>query len=205
MGTSSVDNPTGPNDLNPHNSRMDNYRWLLDSNGQPIYVPPVTHGTCSNGSKTYKRQATIFKSGTFAEYEEFKWTVKIVRKVLDRDGEQSKTTRVWGSVWCYHPVWSGIGITKTETKGRSRRGSYATPHELITSYRLPYKGSFMSHFVSVCDDPFPALTFYWHALWLLWHHTIPPQHKQFNAPSYNGWWEGDRMGWDSWKGHWLIS
>ncbi len=41
MGTSPVDNPTGLNNPIPHNSRKDNYRWLLDSNGQPIYVPPV--------------------------------------------------------------------------------------------------------------------------------------------------------------------
>ncbi len=67
MGTSSVDNPNGPNDLNPHTSRMDNYRWLLDSNGQPIYVPPVAHGTCSNGSKTYKRQVLLLNMKSLNE------------------------------------------------------------------------------------------------------------------------------------------
>ncbi len=84
----------------------------------------------------------------------------------------SKTTGVWWSVWCYRPVWSGVGIPKAETEGRIHMCSYATPHEEITSYRLPDKGCFafishcfMSdckistffHFVSVWDDPFPAL------------------------------------------------
>ncbi len=103
-------------------------------------------------------------------------------------------------------MWSGVGIPKAETEGRSRRCSYATPHEVITSYRLPDKGCFafishcfmidckistFFHFVSVWDDPFPAPTFI-SALWLLWRHTTPLQHKQFNVR--------DEKGWDSWKG-----
>ncbi len=112
-------------------------------------------------------------------------------------------------------MWSGVGIPKTETKGRSHRCCYATPHELITSYRLPNKKyfafishCFMSdckvgtciHFVSVWDEPFPAPTFYRCMLWLLWFRTIPLQHKQFNMLSYNEWLEGDRKGCDTWKG-----
>ncbi len=107
-------------------------------------------------------------------------------------------------------MWSGVGTPKAETEGRSHRCSYATPHEVITSYRLPDKGclAFISHcflwaiaklahffhFVSVWDNPFPAPTFYRCTLWLLWSYTTPLQHKQFNAHSYNGWWEG------GWKG-----
>ncbi len=90
--------------------------------------------------------------------------------------------------WCYHTVWSGIGIRKAETEGQSCRCSYATPHEMITSSRLPDKGClafishyFMSdckistffHFVSVWDDPFLATTLYQCVVWLLWRHTIP--------------------------------
>ncbi len=37
---------------------------------------------------------------------------------------------------------------KAETEGQSRRCSYATPHEVITSYRLPDKGCFV--FISHC-------------------------------------------------------
>ncbi len=110
---------------------------------------------------------------------------------------------MWWSVWCYHPVWSGVGIPKAETEDRSHRCSDATPHEVITLYRLPDKGCFdfishcfMSdckvstffHFVSVWDDSFPAPTFYQHALGLLLRHTTPLQHKQF------------RKGSDIWKG-----
>ncbi len=62
----------------PHASRTNNYKWIIDQNGQHIYVPFNTDGntTISNTSRIsrkYKRQATVtFKSGTFAEYEEFK-------------------------------------------------------------------------------------------------------------------------------------
>ncbi len=46
-----------------------------------------------------------------------------------------------------------MGIPKAETKGRSHRCPYTTPHEVITSYRLPDKGcfAFISHcFMSDC-------------------------------------------------------
>ncbi len=57
--------------------------------GQPILIPSFTDGTCANGSRKYKRQATVnFKSGTFAEYEEFKRTMKNMSKVLDWDDSQ---------------------------------------------------------------------------------------------------------------------
>ncbi len=47
-------------------------------------VPSITDGTCVNGYRKYKRQATVnFKSDTFAEYEEFKRTMKNMSKVLD--------------------------------------------------------------------------------------------------------------------------
>ncbi len=77
--------------------------------------------------------------------------------------------------WCYRPVWSGIGIPKAETEGRSRRCSYATPQEVISSCRLSDKGRFafishcfkndckvsaFFHFVSVRGNPFSAPTFY---------------------------------------------
>ncbi len=67
----------------------------------------------------------------------------------ESDGvRQSKTTGVWWSVWCYHPVWSGLGIPETETEGQSRRCSYAPPHKVITSYRLADKQFFA--FISHC-------------------------------------------------------
>ncbi len=44
---------------------------------------------------------------------------------------------VWWSVWCYDRVWSGVGTPKAELEGRIHRCSYATPHEVITSYRSP--------------------------------------------------------------------
>ncbi len=52
---------------------MESSRWVLDSRGQPILIPSFIDGTCANGSRKYKRQGSVnFKSGTFAEYEEFK-------------------------------------------------------------------------------------------------------------------------------------
>ncbi len=45
-------------------------------------------------------------------------------------------------------VWSGVGTPKAYTKGQSRRCSYATPHEVVTSYKLPDKGCFA--FISHC-------------------------------------------------------
>ncbi len=38
-----------------------------------------------------------------------------------------------------YDVWSGVGIPKAETKGRSCRCSYATPHEVITLYNYQIK------------------------------------------------------------------
>ncbi len=34
-------------------------------------------------------------------------------------------------------MWSGVRIPKAETESRSRRCPYTTPHEVITSYRIP--------------------------------------------------------------------
>ncbi len=57
---------------NPHADGTDNYKCIIDHNGQPIDVPSHTEGntTSSNISgifKMLKRQATAtFKSGTFA-------------------------------------------------------------------------------------------------------------------------------------------
>ncbi len=41
------------------------------------------------------------------------------------------------------------------------------------------KVSTFFHFVSFSDDPFPAPTFYWRALWLLWRHTTPTAAQTF--------------------------
>ncbi len=44
---------------NPHADGMGNYKWIIDHNGQPIYVPSHTEGnTTTRISKKYKRQAT---------------------------------------------------------------------------------------------------------------------------------------------------
>ncbi len=89
LGTSPVDRPAGWNDPITHQNRMDSSRWVLGTKGQPIFIPPVTEGTCANGSRKYKRQGSVnFKSGTFAEYEEFKRTMKNMSKVLDWDDNQ---------------------------------------------------------------------------------------------------------------------
>ncbi len=111
-------------------------------------------------------------------------------------------------------MWSGIGIPKAETDDRSHRSSYATPHEVITSYRLPDKGYFafiyhcfindckvstFSHFVNVWNDPIPAPTFYQWVMWLLWHHISPLQHNCCNAPAKMNSGRVDIKWWDSWK------
>ncbi len=63
---------------------MDSSRLVLDAKGQPILIPSFIDGKCANGSRKYKRQASVnFKSGIFAEYEEFKLTMKNMTKVLD--------------------------------------------------------------------------------------------------------------------------
>ncbi len=59
-----------------------------------------------------------------------------------------KMTRVCWSVWYYHPVWSGLGTPNNENEGQSHKFSYATPHEVITSYILPDKCCFA--FISQC-------------------------------------------------------
>ncbi len=52
---------------------MDNCRWVHNSIGQPIFITPFTDGTCANSSKKYKSLDSVnFKSGDFAENEEFK-------------------------------------------------------------------------------------------------------------------------------------
>ncbi len=135
----------------------------------------------------------------------------------------SPKLQVWWSVWCYHPVWSGVGIPKAETEGWRHRCSYATPHEVITPNRLPDKGCFafishcfMSdckvstffHFVSVWDDPFLAPTFYWCALWLLWHHTTPLTTNSMCVATMDwggGGLKGMEKGEIAEKGHWLSS
>ncbi len=46
-----------------------------------------------------------------------------------------------------------MGIPKAGIEGQSHKCSYATPYEVITSYRLPDKGcfAFISHcFISDC-------------------------------------------------------
>ncbi len=79
---------------NPRKDGMDNYKRIIDHNGQPIYVPFHTEGNTTSSnisriSKKYERQATVtFKSGIFAEYEEFKQTMRIMSKILDWDTEQ---------------------------------------------------------------------------------------------------------------------
>ncbi len=104
-------------------------------------------------------------------------------------------------------MWSGVGIPKAETEGRSRRCSYATPHKVITSYRLSDKGCFafishcfisdckistFFHFVSVWDDPFPAPAF------------ISASCDYCDVTllhcSTNNSMSGHGKGWDSWKG-----
>ncbi len=56
----------------------------IDSNGQPIFIPPITERTHAYSSKKYQRQGSVnFKSGTFAEYEEFRQTMKNMSKVLN--------------------------------------------------------------------------------------------------------------------------
>ncbi len=49
---------------NPHADGTDNYKSIIDKNGQPIYVPSSTdaNNTDSNNSrisKKYKRQTTV--------------------------------------------------------------------------------------------------------------------------------------------------
>ncbi len=89
MGMFPVDTPAGSNDSSSHQNRLDSCRWVLDYSGQPIFIPAFTEGTCANGSKRYKRQGSVnFKFGTFAEYEEFKQTMKNMSKVLDWDDDQ---------------------------------------------------------------------------------------------------------------------
>ncbi len=80
---SPVDRLTGLNDPITHHNRIDSSRWVLDSTGQPILIPSFTEGTLGNDSRKYN-----FKSGTFAEYEEFKRTMKNMSKVLDWDDSQ---------------------------------------------------------------------------------------------------------------------
>ncbi len=88
-GISPVDRLTGSKEPISHQNRMDSSRWVLDSTGQPILIPFVTDGTHANGSRKYKRQGSVnFKSGTFAEYEEFKRTMKNISKVLDWNDNQ---------------------------------------------------------------------------------------------------------------------
>ncbi len=88
-GTSPIDRLTGLNSPLTHQNRMDSSRWVLDATGQPILIPSFTDGTRADGSRKYKRQASDnFKSGTFAEYEEFKQTMKNMSKVLDWDDSQ---------------------------------------------------------------------------------------------------------------------
>ncbi len=68
---------------------MDSSRWVLDTSSQPIFIPPFTEGTHASGSKKYKIQGSVnFKSGIFAEYEEFKRTMINMSKVLDWDDDQ---------------------------------------------------------------------------------------------------------------------
>ncbi len=88
-GTSPVDRHTGLNDPSPHQNRLDSSRWVLDATGQTFLIPSFTDGTRANATRKYKRQASVnFKSGTFAEYEEFKRTMKNMSKVLDWDDSQ---------------------------------------------------------------------------------------------------------------------
>ncbi len=88
-GTSPVDRHTGLNDPSLHQNRLDSSRWVLDTTGQPFLIPSFTDGTHANGSRKYKRQASVnFKSDTFTEYEEFKRTMKNMSKVLDWDDNQ---------------------------------------------------------------------------------------------------------------------
>ncbi len=115
-------------------------------------------------------------------------------------------------------MWSGVGISKAETEGRSRRCSYATPHEVITSYRLLDKGcfAFISHcLMSDCKDS----TFFTLSAFEM----IPFQPLQLvgaccdycdvtllhcnttNVHSYNGWWKGTERGEKAEKGHCLSS
>ncbi len=72
-GTFPVNRRTSSNDPISHQNRMDSSRWVLDSTGQPFLIPSFTDGTCANSSRKYKRQGSVnFKSGTFAENEDFK-------------------------------------------------------------------------------------------------------------------------------------
>ncbi len=116
----------------------------------------------------------------------------------------SKTTWVWWSVWCYHTVWSGIGIPKAEPRGRSHSCCNVTPHEVIISYRLPDKECFA--FISECfmnnckisiffawDDPFPAICDYCDIT--LIHCS---KNKSMRVTTMDGW-RGDIKGWDRWK------
>ncbi len=82
-GMSPVDRHTGLNEPSPHQDRLDSNRWVLDATGQPFLISSFTDGTCANSSRKCKRQATVnFMSGTFAEYEEFKRTMKNMSKVI---------------------------------------------------------------------------------------------------------------------------
>ncbi len=104
------------------------------------------------------------------------------------------------------PVWSGIRIPKAETKGRSRRCSYATPHEVITSYRCPDKECFA--FISHCFMSDCKISTLWQCLrWPLSSPyilsvravTIVTSHYSTHCSTNNSVW-GDGKGWDSWKG-----
>ncbi len=64
-----------------------------------------------------------------------------------------------------HPVWSGVGIPKAETEGRSHRCFYATPHTVITSYRLPDKGCFA--FTSHCFMQYCKVSIFFVHFWYI--------------------------------------
>lgn len=77
----------------PYINGIGEYRWIIHNEGLSIYVPSNTdkHNSTSRGrgSRKYRRQGTItFKSGPFAENEEFKRTIYNMNKILDRDDGQ---------------------------------------------------------------------------------------------------------------------
>ncbi len=88
-GTSPEDRITGSNDEITHHNTMDSSRWVLDCTGQPILIPSFTDGARANHSRKFKTQGSVnLKSGTFAEYKEFRRTMKNMSKVLDWDDSQ---------------------------------------------------------------------------------------------------------------------
>ncbi len=114
-----------------------------------------------------------------------------------------------------YDVITQCGVAETER--RSCRCSYVTPHEVITSCRLPDKWCFafishcfMSdckvstffHFISVWDDPFPAPTFYQHAV-MSHYYTVAQTIKC--AATMDGGRGRDGKGEIAEKGQWLCS